>query len=101
MKMFVGTLKKKKDAGEAEKKMAEMISSSYDISDISYTGKIPLRNILLVTQRHVVRCMAKGGESYVKIHDGRACHTPTTRKLTCTACGHKGFCVEVWGGDDK
>ena len=28
-------------------------------------------------------------------------HTPTTRKLTCTACRHKGFCVEVWGGDDK
>ncbi|MCR5040626.1 MAG: MerR family transcriptional regulator, partial [Clostridia bacterium] len=26
-------------------------------------------------------------------------HTPTTRKLTCTGCGHKGFCVEVWGGD--
>ena len=26
-------------------------------------------------------------------------HTPTTRKLTCTACGHKGFCVEIWGGD--
>ena len=26
-------------------------------------------------------------------------HTPTTRKLTCTACSHKGFCVEVWGGD--
>lgn len=26
-------------------------------------------------------------------------HTPTTRKLTCTACGHKGFCVEVWGGE--
>ena len=24
-----------------------------------------------------------------------AAHTPTTRKLTCTACGHKGFCVEV------
>ena len=22
-------------------------------------------------------------------------HTPTTRKLTCTACGHKGFCLEV------
>ena len=22
-------------------------------------------------------------------------HTPTTRKLTCTACGHRGFCVEV------
>ena len=22
-------------------------------------------------------------------------HTPTTRKLTCPACGHKGFCVEV------
>ncbi len=31
----------------------------------------------------------------------RANHTPTARKLTCTACGHKGFCVEVWGGDDK
>ena len=29
-------------------------------------------------------------------------HTPTARKLTCTACGHKGFCVEIWGetGDD-
>ncbi|MBR6038950.1 MAG: MerR family transcriptional regulator [Clostridia bacterium] len=30
-----------------------------------------------------------------------AAHTPKTRKLTCTACGHKGFCVEVWGGDEK
>ena len=30
-----------------------------------------------------------------------AAHTPTTRKLTCTECGHKGFCVEVWGGNDK
>ena len=28
-------------------------------------------------------------------------HTPNTRKLTCTACGHKGFCVEVWGGNEK
>jgi len=28
-------------------------------------------------------------------------HTPTTRKLTCTKCGHKGFCVEVWGGEDE
>ena len=28
-------------------------------------------------------------------------HTPTARKLTCTQCGHKGFCVEVWGGDGK
>ena len=28
-------------------------------------------------------------------------HTPTARKLTCTCCGHKGFCVEVWGGDGK
>lgn len=26
-------------------------------------------------------------------------HTPTTRKLTCPACGHKGFCVETYGGD--
>ncbi len=26
-------------------------------------------------------------------------HTPTARKLTCAACGHRGFCVEVWGGD--
>jgi len=22
-------------------------------------------------------------------------HTPTTRKLTCTKCGHKGFCIET------
>lgn len=28
-------------------------------------------------------------------------HTPTTRKLTCTKCGHKGFCVEIWGGEEK
>ena len=28
-------------------------------------------------------------------------HTPTTRKLTCTACGQRGFCVEVWGGDHE
>ena len=28
-------------------------------------------------------------------------HTPTTRKLTCTECGHRGFCVEVWGGDGE
>ena len=28
-------------------------------------------------------------------------HTPTARKLTCGACGHRGFCVEVWGGDGK
>ncbi len=28
-------------------------------------------------------------------------HTPTTRRLTCTQCGHKGFCVEVWGGEGK
>lgn len=25
-------------------------------------------------------------------------HTPTTRRLTCPACGHKGFCVETYGG---
>lgn len=25
-------------------------------------------------------------------------HTPTTRKLTCPHCGHKGFCVETYGG---
>lgn len=23
-------------------------------------------------------------------------HTPTTRKLTCTKCGHHGFCVETY-----
>ena len=28
-------------------------------------------------------------------------HTPKTRKLTCVKCGHKGFCVETWGGDGK
>lgn len=24
-------------------------------------------------------------------------HTPTLRKLTCTSCGYKGFCVETYG----
>ncbi|MBE5804634.1 MAG: MerR family transcriptional regulator [Clostridiales bacterium] len=28
-------------------------------------------------------------------------HTLRTRKLTCSCCGHKGFCVETWAGDDK
>ena len=28
-------------------------------------------------------------------------HTPTARKLTCSGCGHRGFCVEVWGGDGR
>ena len=23
-------------------------------------------------------------------------HTPTLRKLTCTCCGHKGFCIETY-----
>ena len=40
MKMFVGALKKKKDATEGEKTMAKMISSSYDISDIRYIDPI-------------------------------------------------------------
>ena len=26
-------------------------------------------------------------------------HTPKTRKLTCAKCGHRGFCVETWGGN--
>jgi len=30
-----------------------------------------------------------------------AAHTPRTRKLTCSACGHKGFCVETCGGDTQ
>lgn len=28
-------------------------------------------------------------------------HTPTLRKLTCTCCGHKGFCVETYGREEK
>lgn len=28
-------------------------------------------------------------------------HTPTTRKLTCSNCGHKGFCVETYGGKSE
>ena len=27
-----------------------------------------------------------------------AAHTATTRRLTCTCCGRKGFCVETYGG---
>lgn len=30
-----------------------------------------------------------------------AAHTPSTRKLTCTNCGHKGFCVEVASEDTE
>ena len=30
-----------------------------------------------------------------------AWHTPVTRKLTCTCCGHHGFCVEVAREEDK
>ena len=28
-------------------------------------------------------------------------HTPATRKLTCTCCGHHGFCVEVPGEEEN
>lgn len=28
-------------------------------------------------------------------------HTPNTRKLTCTACGHHGFCVETYGKEEQ
>ena len=28
-------------------------------------------------------------------------HTPTLRKLTCTYCGYKGFCVEIFRKDEK
>ena len=28
-------------------------------------------------------------------------HTPHTRKLTCTCCGHKGFCVETYRTEEK
>ncbi len=30
-----------------------------------------------------------------------ACHTPCTRKLTCTHCGHHGFCVETYGKENE
>ena len=40
MKMFISTLKKKKDATEEEKKMVEVMSSSYDISDIKFIEPI-------------------------------------------------------------
>ncbi len=26
-------------------------------------------------------------------------HTPRARKLTCRNCGHRGFCIETYGGD--
>lgn len=28
-------------------------------------------------------------------------HTPNTRKLTCTSCGHKGFCVETYAQEEE
>ena len=28
-------------------------------------------------------------------------HTPTLRKLTCTGCGHKGFCIETYRREEK
>ncbi len=28
-------------------------------------------------------------------------HTPTLRKLTCTRCGYKGFCVETYGKEEN
>ena len=40
MKMFVKTLKAKKDKTEAEEIMVKMISSSYDISDKKYIEPI-------------------------------------------------------------
>ncbi|MBR6028118.1 MAG: MerR family transcriptional regulator [Clostridia bacterium] len=28
-------------------------------------------------------------------------HTRKARRLSCVKCGHHGFCVEAWGGDEK
>lgn len=28
-------------------------------------------------------------------------HTPTTRKLTCTSCGHHGYCVETYRREEN
>ncbi len=28
-------------------------------------------------------------------------HTPTLRRVTCTCCGYKGFCVETYGKETK
>lgn len=28
-------------------------------------------------------------------------HTPTLRKLTCTCCRYKGFCIETYGKEEK
>ena len=28
-------------------------------------------------------------------------HTPNTRKLTCTCCGHHGFCVEIYRSEER
>ena len=30
-----------------------------------------------------------------------AYHTPTTRRLTCSCCGHKGYCIEVAAPEEK
>ena len=30
-----------------------------------------------------------------------ASHTPRLRKLTCSCCGHKGYCVETYGTEEK
>ncbi|MBQ9199947.1 MAG: MerR family transcriptional regulator [Lachnospiraceae bacterium] len=30
-----------------------------------------------------------------------AAHTPRLRKLTCSCCGHKGYCVETYGMEEK
>ncbi len=40
MKLFVSTLKNKKNATEKEKAVAEIVSSSYDVSDIKYIEPI-------------------------------------------------------------
>ncbi|SFC29376.1 hypothetical protein [Butyrivibrio sp. YAB3001] len=40
MKMFVSALKNKKNATEKEKEAAEIMSSSYDISDVKYIEPI-------------------------------------------------------------
>lgn len=39
-------------------------------------------------QCHTVFCPSKKEAFWAR-------HTPSTRKLTCTSCGHHGFCVEV------
>ena len=55
-----------------------------------------IMNDLRTKQFQILTDIDLAWELMTDVYDHEETNVPTTRKLTCTACCHKGFCVEAW-----